>query len=80
MAAAVVAGWFIAQPRPRVVSFKTDPAMARKPFAYDDYQAVLEAHVDGNGMVDYQTLKRNRQALDTFATALGVLPPAAYAG
>ena len=35
-------------------------------FAYDDWNAVLESYVDDNGLVDYQGLRANRQALDRF--------------
>jgi hypothetical protein len=75
---AAVGWWLFSRPRPRVVSFKTDPvAGAVKPFSYDDYGAVLAAFVDTQGLVDYQALKANRQRLDAFAAALGTLAPAA---
>ena len=76
---AAVGWWLFSRPRPRVVSFKTDPAAgAVKLFSYDDYGAVLATFVDTQGLVDYQALKGNHSRLDAFAAALGTLAPAVY--
>lgn len=51
---------------------------AKESFSYADYAAVLRAHVDDAGMVDYRQLKANRPALDSFVRALGSLDPGEY--
>ncbi len=43
-----------------------------------DYAAVLGAHVNGEGLVDYRHLKSNRRPLDRFVAALGELASAEY--
>jgi Protein of unknown function, DUF547 len=42
-------------------------------FSLADYAAVLEEHVTGEGLVQYQRLKSNRETLDRFVAALGKL-------
>jgi hypothetical protein len=41
---------------------------------------VLQAYVDENGMVDYQSLKAGPQPLDAFAAEIGRVSPAFYSG
>ena len=50
----------------------TSAAMA---FSYDDWQAVLEAHVDDKGFVDYDGLRADRAALDRFLGQLRTQGP-----
>jgi hypothetical protein len=76
---AVVGWWLFSRTRPRVFSFKTGPpAGSVQSFSYEEYGSVLAAFVDTQGMVDYQTLKVNRQRLDAFAAPLETLRPAVY--
>ena len=49
-------------------------------FPYEDYAAVLSAHVDDEGMVHYGGLKQNRARLDAFDRSLAALRPEVYAG
>jgi hypothetical protein len=46
-----------------------------KTFPYDDWAAVLAAHVDGNGRVDYAALSKSRTQLDQFVAMLGAVGP-----
>jgi len=48
------------------------------PFSYDDYAAVLEAHVDDAGRVDYAALKAKPVRLDAFVASLARLSPDTY--
>lgn len=61
-----------------VIAVLMVPCAASAEFAYDEYAAVLKAYVNDNGMVNYKALKRNRERLDAFATALGTLDPNVY--
>lgn len=47
-------------------------------FSYDDYAAVLSAHVDDEGLVDYAGLSENRGNLDAFAITLAKLDGKSY--
>lgn len=51
-------------------------ARADEPFSYADWTAVLEAHVDERGNVDYGALHRTPQALDRFLASVGRTSPA----
>jgi len=44
-------------------------------FSYDDWQDVLESHVDDRGLVDYAGLGSDRQALDRFLDELRASGP-----
>ncbi len=47
-------------------------------FSYDDYDLVLKANVNDNGMVNYKQLKQGRGKLDTFVVSLGDLDTKSY--
>jgi len=47
-------------------------------FDYTGYAAVLKTRVDGQGLVDYAELKKDRAGLSAFARALAVQDPKAY--
>src|SRR5262245_65992218 len=48
-------------------------------FSYENYQAVLLAHVDPHdGSVDYNSLKANQDRLDAFLAELERLPSGVY--
>lgn len=49
-------------------------------FSFASYASVLRNQVDGEGRVDYQGLKIQRQELDTFVAALTQLSPTEYEG
>jgi hypothetical protein len=44
-------------------------------FSYDDWNDVLEAYVDENGLVDYASLATDRQALDRFISSIETTGP-----
>ncbi len=68
---AVGGWWMIARAGPRLLEFPSTSTIATQPaFSYDDYVAALSAYVDDRGMVDYPSLKDDRQQLDTFAALL----------
>ncbi len=48
-------------------------------FSVSRYATILQTYVDDAGLVDYQSLKAQRQPLDDFVTALGNLDPKQYA-
>jgi hypothetical protein len=48
------------------------------PFSDEDYAAVLKAHVDDKGMVDYKALKEDHGKLDDFLVAMARLDGATY--
>jgi hypothetical protein len=57
------------------------PANDSKPLfetAGDAYASVLRQYVDGQGMVDYQALKENREPLDQYVQSLANLGAEAY--
>ncbi|PZD71318.1 hypothetical protein C1752_06597 [Acaryochloris thomasi RCC1774] len=51
-----------------------------KPFSYEDYATVLTAHVDDEGLVDYEALQQDREALDRFNATLAAVPADIYGG
>ena len=48
--------------------------------SYDSYAQVLTQYVDDRGLVAYQQLQSNRQALDKFNNSLGSLDPETFFG
>jgi len=58
---------------PNTTSGKQESGQPGVAFSYDDYSAILKANVDDRGMVDYRSLKQNREQLDAFADALDKL-------
>ncbi|GAB4342772.1 MAG: DUF547 domain-containing protein [Candidatus Abyssubacteria bacterium] len=53
-------------------------AESNQKFTYEDYAAVLQNHVNEEGMVNYDSLKENREKLDAFATEVATLKPETY--
>ncbi|MGB3535807.1 MAG: DUF547 domain-containing protein [Microcoleaceae cyanobacterium] len=47
-------------------------------FSYDNYAQVLTQYVNDKGEVDYQSLKQNRQPLDSFHNSIATLSPQVY--
>ncbi len=47
-------------------------------FSYQDYEKVLKTYVNSQGLVDYEKLQANRNALDEFNQALGAISPNVY--
>ena len=62
--------WLLAQSKPL-------PALDA-PFSSSDYRAVLHAHVDDRGTVDYSRLKADMGKLDAFVASLAVGNPAIF--
>ena len=58
----------------------TPTAAGRDAFTWDDYAAVLDAHVNDRGMVDYAGLKANRGRLDKAVRAMAALDLETYRG
>jgi len=54
------------------------PAQTEQGFSYQDYSAVLSAHVDDEGLVNYTALSNDRGRLDAFAAAVGELNVTTY--
>lgn len=50
-----------------------------EPFSDDDYASVLQTYVNDRGLVNYQALQKNRQALDRFNRAIAGVAPSTYA-
>jgi hypothetical protein len=48
------------------------------PLDYSAYDKILKTYVDEQGFVDYEALKANRGALDTFNASLGAVTPEQY--
>lgn len=65
-----------ASPKEAVVS-ETASSEIRKEsgFSYEIYDAVLQAYVDDQGLVDYQSLHANRSDLDAFNASMARLSP-----
>ena len=42
-------------------------------FSYDNYAQILTQYVNDQGKVDYQSLKQNRQPLDSFHDSIATL-------
>lgn len=61
-------------------SIEAAQAVAGKPFSYDDYVTTLSTYVNANGMVNYEQLQQNRQALDRFNAFLAAVTPEVYEG
>ena len=57
-----------------VLGTMSTPARAAD-FSYDDWNEVLETYVDHNGLVDYQGLAADRQALDRFVALIETTGP-----
>jgi hypothetical protein len=72
--------WFLSSRTPRLISFGQRSADQGRVFSYERYGSVLQAYVDKNGMVDYQSLKAGPQPLDAFAAEIGRVSPAFYSG
>lgn len=53
---------------------------AGKPFSYEDYATTLAEHVDEEGLVDYEALQQDREALDRFNATLAAVPADIYEG
>ncbi len=53
---------------------------AGKPFSYEDYATALAAHVDDEGLVNYEALQQDREALDRFNATVAAVPADVYAG
>jgi hypothetical protein len=53
-------------------------ARAGQGFSYEDYAEALSEYVDGEGMVNYEALKKNRGGLDNFVTSLGEVSDKEY--
>jgi hypothetical protein len=53
-------------------------AAAQPSFPFHDYEAVLKAYVDDEGMVNYRDLKANRKKLDDFALRVSRLEARMY--
>ncbi len=49
-------------------------------FSYDNYAQILTQYVNDQGKVDYQSLKQNRQPLDSFHDSIATLSPQVYQG
>ncbi|MBO9998589.1 MAG: DUF547 domain-containing protein [Cyanobacteria bacterium SID2] len=63
------------------VSIEEVSKVARgEPFTYEDYETVLSAYVTEDGLVDYASLKANREILDRFHADLAALPKEVYEG
>lgn len=52
---------------------------AQEPLSYSAYHAVLRRYVNDKGMVDYESLKLNREKLDQFVNSLGSYTREAFA-
>ena len=48
------------------------------PFTYDGYSTLLGKYLDEQGMVDYKSLKENRNDLDIFVAQMGQLSRETY--
>jgi hypothetical protein len=57
-----------------VLGSMATPARAAA-FSYDDWNDVLALYVDGNGLVDYQGLAADREALDRFVALIETTGP-----
>jgi hypothetical protein len=54
------------------------PLASAKTLDYTDYAAILKQYVNADGLVDYASLKANRQILDRFVVQLGAVQPQTY--
>lgn len=53
---------------------------AGKPFSYEDYATALTAYVDDEGLVNYEALQQDREALDRFNATVAAVPADVYEG
>lgn len=79
-AVAVAVGYFVRLDARPDLAFDPGPRpQSPRPFSYDDYAAVLLAHVNDAGLVDYQGLRRDQELLEGFLRDVAHLDPAEYA-
>ena len=62
----------------RQAALQAAKASTSQPFRYEDYADVLSAYVNDQGLVDYEKLQNDRQALDRFNGAIAVVNPDTY--